>query len=79
MENTTATSAPGGYRGQEHLTDTEDAAGVEHHRVKLGRRYERGCRNLGESAPRVNGTFSSACKQDNQHRLQLGQNMSGGD
>ena len=37
MEDTTARSAPGGYRGQAGLTDTEDTAGVEHHLVKLGR------------------------------------------
>jgi len=58
-----------------------DAAveGREHRLVKPGRRYERGGRDLGESAPTVNGTISTDCKRDDQHRLQTGRNMSGGD
>ena len=51
----------------------------EHRLVKPGRRYERGERDLGESAPTVNGTISTDCKRDDQHRLQTGRNMSGGD
>jgi len=37
MEDRTATSAPGGYRGQADLTGTEDTAGSEHHFVEPGR------------------------------------------
>jgi hypothetical protein len=37
MEDTTARSAPGGYRGQAGLIGTEDTAGVEHRLVKPGR------------------------------------------
>jgi hypothetical protein len=36
----------------------------EHRLVKPGRRYERGGRDLGESAPTVNGTISTDCKWD---------------
>jgi len=34
---------------------------------------------MGESAPVVNGTISTDCKPDNQHQMQMGRSMSGGD
>jgi len=40
------------------------AEDCEHRLVKPGRRYERGGRNLGKSAPTVNGTISTDCKRD---------------
>jgi hypothetical protein len=49
MEDTTARSAPGGYRGQAGLTGTEDTAGGEHRLVQPGRRYGHG----------VHGTLST--------------------
>jgi len=64
MEDTTARSAPRGYSGQADLTGTEDTAVCELRLVKPGRRYERGGRDLGESAPTVNGTISTDCKRD---------------
>ena len=36
MEDTTARSAPGEYRGQMGWPGTEDTAGGEHHHIKLG-------------------------------------------
>jgi len=48
----------GGYRVDHTVEDREQ------HLVKPGRRYERGGRDLGESAWTVNGTISTDCKQD---------------
>jgi hypothetical protein len=42
MEDTTARSAPGGYRCHACLIGSEDTAGVEHCLVKPGRRYGHG-------------------------------------
>jgi len=42
MDDTTARSAPGEYRGQACSTGTEDTAGGEHRLYKPGRRYGHG-------------------------------------
>ena len=47
--------------------------------VSLNRDEDSGGSDLGESAPTVNGTISTDCKRDDQHRLQTGRYMSGGD
>jgi hypothetical protein len=52
---------------------------IRHRLVIPGRRYERGGCDLGASAVTVNGTISTDCKRDNQHRVQMGQNMRGGE
>jgi hypothetical protein len=51
----------------------------EYRLVEPGRRYERGGRDLGESPPTVNGMIRTDWKRDDQHRLETGPNMSGGD
>ena len=57
LEDTTARSAPGGYRGQAGLTGTEDTAGGEHRLVKPGRYSWSG------------GYGVHAAAEDREHRL----------
>jgi len=57
MEDKTARSAPGGYRGQAGLTGTEDTAGGEHRLGKPGKDGWRG------------GSEVDAAVEDREHRL----------
>jgi len=68
MEDTTASSAPGTYRGQAGLTGTEDTAGGEHRLVKLGRRYGHGGHGI-VSTISLNRDDIAAAEENCEHHL----------